>query len=143
MVGVLLDTHALFWLVTSVDQLSEEALLAIADAQVAGKLYVSPITAWELSIASRKPAHRNPPDLGEQKPSKWFADALSATTAKIVPIKQTIAIDAANLVVQCGHKDPGDCFLISTARIKKLKLITRDQIICELSRDYGFEVIIC
>ncbi|WP_037087746.1 hypothetical protein [Rhizobium sp. CF080] len=63
MPGALLDTHTFYWLVTAVETLSEEALIAIADNQTAGTLYVSPITAWELTIASRKPAHRDPPKI--------------------------------------------------------------------------------
>ncbi|KAB1124243.1 hypothetical protein [Neorhizobium galegae] len=51
MPGALLDTHTFYWLVTAVETLSEEALIAIADNQTAGTLYVSPITARELTIA--------------------------------------------------------------------------------------------
>jgi PIN domain nuclease of toxin-antitoxin system len=126
--GALLDTHALYWLVTAVNTLSAEAVIAIAENQVAGTLYVSPITAWELAIASRKSAHRGPPDLGTKSPSKWFSDVVAAAGAKIVPIKQRIACEAAAVATDTGHKDPGDCFLIATARIKKVPIITRDAV---------------
>ena len=62
MPGALLDTHALYWLVTAVATLSEEALIAIANNQAAGTLYVSPITASELTIAAKKPPHKDPPN---------------------------------------------------------------------------------
>lgn len=139
----MLDTHALYWLVTAVDTLSEEALIAIADNQTAGTLYVSPMTAWELTIASCKPAHRDPPNLGTSSPSKWFSEAVAATGAKIVPIKQRIACEAAAVVVDTGHKDPGDCYLIATARIKKVPIITRDAVIQELARPEYLQVIVC
>jgi PIN domain nuclease of toxin-antitoxin system len=139
----LLDTHALYWLVTAVDTLSEEALIAIADNQTAGTLYVSPMTAWELTIASRKPAHRDPPNLGTNSPSKWFSEAVAATGAKIVPIKQRIACEAAAVVVDTGHKDPGDCYLIATARVKKVPIITRDAVMQELARPEYLQVIVC
>lgn len=48
MAGILLDTHALYWLVSGEQELSDEALIAIGESQDAGTLYVSPITAWEL-----------------------------------------------------------------------------------------------
>ena len=98
MSGSLLDTHTFYWLVTAVDTLSEEALIAIAGSQAEGTLYVSPITAWELTIASRKPAHRDPPNLGAGTPSRWFSEAVAATGAKVVPIKQRIACEAAAVV---------------------------------------------
>ncbi|MES5099451.1 type II toxin-antitoxin system VapC family toxin [Agrobacterium sp. BA1120] len=143
MSGALLDTHALYWLITSADSLSEEALIAISENQVAGTLYVSPITAWELTIASRKPVHRDPPNLGAKPPSKWFSEAVAATGAKIVPIKQKIACEAAAVVMDTGHKDPGDCYLIATARVRKLSIITRDAVILNLASPEYLDVIVC
>ncbi|MDR6816933.1 PIN domain nuclease of toxin-antitoxin system [Neorhizobium sp. 2083] len=143
MPGALLDTHTFYWLVTAVEKLSQEALIAIADNQASGTLYVSPITAWELAIASRKPAHRDPPNLDAKSPSQWFSRAVAATGAKIIPIKQRIACEAAAVVMDTGHRDPGDCYLIATARIKKVAIITRDAVMLDLaSRDY-LEVIVC
>lgn len=126
MPGVLLDTHALYWLVTAADTLSEEALIAIADNQATGTLYVSPITAWELAIAAKKPAHRNPPNLGNGTASEWFKDAVGSTASKVVPIMQRIAFEASAVIDATGHKDPGDCYLIATARVKRIPIITRD-----------------
>lgn len=143
MPGALLDTHALYWLVTAVDELSEEALIAIADNQSAGTLYVSPITAWELTIASKKPSHRDPPDLGMGSPAKWFSKAVAATGTKIVPIKQRIACEAATVVTETGHKDPGDCYLIATARIRKIPILTRDSVMLRLAAQNYIEIIAC
>lgn len=143
MPGALLDTHALYWLVTAAGTLSEEALIAIAEGQAAGTLYVSPITAWELTIASRKPAHKDPPNLGAGTPSKWFSAAVAATGAKIVPIKQRIACEAASVITDTGHKDPGDCYLIATARVRKVPIITRDAIMLGLASPNYLDIIVC
>ncbi len=56
MPGALLDTHALYWLVSGAKPLADEALVAIGETQTAGALFVSPITAWELAIAAQKPS---------------------------------------------------------------------------------------
>lgn len=143
MPGVLLDTHALYWLVTDAESLTEEALISISENQVSGTLFVSPITAWELTIASRKPVHKDPPDFGTASPSKWFSQTVSAIGAKIVPIKQRIACEAASVVVDTNHKDPGDCYLIATARVKKIPLITRDAVIHGLAEATYLETIMC
>ncbi len=140
---MLLDTHAFYWLVTAAGTLSEEALIAIAENQTAGTLYVSPITAWELAIASRKPAHKAPPNLGVGTPSKWFSEAVAATGSKIIPIKQRIACEAAAVVTDTGHKDPGDCYLIATARVRKIPIITRDTIMQGLASPDYLQVIVC
>lgn len=142
MAGALLDSHTLYWLVSGEEALSYVALVAIGEEQAAGNLYVSPITAWELTIASRKPAHRGPPDLGPSTPSRWFSAAVKATEAKVVPIRQRIACEAAAVVVQTGHKDPGDCYLIATARVRKIPIITRDHFLIGLDRAY-LDVIEC
>lgn len=135
MPGVLLDTHTLYWLVSGEDALSEDAQVAIADAQEAGELLVSPITAWELSVATRKERVAGRPHLGDQPPDQWFRDAVEVTEARIVPIQQRIALEAAKVVTDTGHKDPGDCFLIATARIRNVALVTRDRIIRTIAAD--------
>ncbi len=143
MPGVLPDTHALYWLVTAADTLSGEALVSIAQNQDAGTLYVSPITAWELTIASRKPAHKNPPDLGATSPATWFSQAVKNTKSKIIPIKQRIAYEAAEVVVATGHRDPGDCYLIATARVKKIPIVTRDAIMQAHALCGYLDIILC
>ncbi|CCV08074.1 hypothetical protein MESS2_700014 [Mesorhizobium metallidurans STM 2683] len=101
MPGVLLDTHVLYWLVSGTEPLSDDALITIGENQEAGT-----VTAWELAIAARKPAHKDPPDFGTNSPARWFSAAVEATAAKIIPIKQRIAIEAAAAVTATGHKDP-------------------------------------
>lgn len=145
MPGVLLDTHALYWLVSGEDELTEDALVAIGEGQEASALFVSPITAWELSVASQKNRVAGRPHLGDDPPDQWFRDAISVTEAKVVPIHQRISLEAAKVVTQTGHKDPGDCFLIASARLKKVPLVTRDQIIRDIAADHpGYlDVIVC
>ena len=142
MPGILLDTHALYWLVTGAETLTDGALIAIGECQSAGTLYVSPITAWELSLAAQKPAHRDPPRLGSPI-ATWFRAAVRVTSAKIVPIQQKIATAAAEVPVAKGHKDRGDCFLIATARVRGIPLVSRDLILRDMA-DHGYiDVIVC
>lgn len=145
MAGVLLDTHALYWLVSGEQELTDEALVAIGESQAAGELFVSPITAWELAVATAKNRAANRPDLGVDTPDQWFREAIRVTGAKIVPIRQKISIETARIVVETGHKDPGDCFLMATARVRRVPLVTRDgilQAISDTSPDF-LQVIPC
>lgn len=143
MPGVLLDSHTLYWLVSGTEPLSNDALLAIAEAQTAGILYVSPISAWELTIAARKPPHKDPPNLGAGAPSKWFAAAVKLVEAKIIPIKQRICFAAAAVVADTGHKDPGDCYLVATSKVRKIPLMTRDSVMREMNGSGYLEIIDC
>lgn len=133
MAGVLLDTHTLCWLVAGREDIPDEALTAITEGQIAWGLYVSPISAWELGTAALKPAHRRP-DFGDLRPGRWFREASVALDAKLVPIRQRIAEEAALVAGETGHRDPGDCFLIATARVKSLTLATRDRVIRNIAR---------
>lgn len=143
MAGALLDTHALYWLITAASSMSQEALIVIAESQVSERLFVSPISAWELSLASMKPAHRDPVVFGNKSPSRWFSLAKTATGARVAPIYQKIACEAATVVVDTGHRDPGDCYLIATSRVRKMPLITRDRILIDLASEGYLEVVQC
>jgi PIN domain nuclease of toxin-antitoxin system len=131
--GVLLDTHALYWLVSGEEILSDEALVTIGENQTTGTLFVSPVTAWELALATQKSRVAGRPNLGDDPPDRWFREAVRATAARIIPIQQRISCEAAKVVTDTGHKDPGDCFLIATARIRRIPLITRDGFMQELA----------
>lgn len=133
MPGVLLDTHALYWLVSGEAELADEALVAIGEGQEANALFVSPITAWELSIAAQKPRAEGRPHLGADPPAKWFREAVRATSARVIPIRQRISVLAGGVVTETGHKDPGDCFLIASARAHNMTLITRDEVILTIA----------
>jgi PIN domain nuclease of toxin-antitoxin system len=143
--GILLDTHALYWLVSGEEELTEEALVAIGENQEAGTLFVSPVTAWELSVATQKNRVAGRPHLGEDPPHRWFRDAVRATASRIIPIQQRISCEAAKVVTDTGHKDPGDCFLIATARIRRIPIVTRDGIMRSIAveNDGYLDVIEC
>jgi PIN domain nuclease of toxin-antitoxin system len=129
-------------LVSGTKSLTNEALVAIGESQAAGALFVSPITAWELAIAARKPLHKDPPQLNSTI-SNWFRAAVRATSAKVVPIQQKIAIEAAEIPVATGHKDPGDCDLIATSRVRKVPIIMRDSVVRRLAINGYLDVIVC
>lgn len=145
MPGILLDTHALYWLVSGEAELAEAALLAIGENQETGTLFVSPVTAWELSVATTKARVAGRPHLGDEPPAQWFRDAVRATAAKIIPIQQRISLEAAKVVTDIGHKDPGDCFLIATARVRRMPIVTRDAIMQTIAveRPEYLDVIVC
>jgi PIN domain nuclease of toxin-antitoxin system len=139
--GVVLDTHSLLWLVTQPETLTEDALIAIATAQENNKLYLSPITAWELAIAVKKKA--NAPDIGNLAVRDWLRAAVAVTSSKIVPIGPSIALKAANVIAVTGHKDPGDRYIMATARHKKVLIVTRDGIMRRIAATGYIDVIGC
>lgn len=127
------------------EPLSDQALVTIGESQEAGRLFVSPISAWELAVATRKGRTAGRPNLGEVPPGQWFREAAAAIDAKIIPIRQRIACEAAEVIIATGHRDPGDCFLMATARIRRLTLVTRDDLIRRISVEIPnyVDVLIC
>ena len=61
---MLLDTHALLWLVRG-EFRTEAAMAALRAAQDEGGLYVSAVSAWELGVAELK--RRDRPELGSRR----------------------------------------------------------------------------
>lgn len=131
MAGLLLDTNALIWLLSG-DPLAEPALFAIAEAQAANQLYVSPISAWEAALAQQKPNPARRPNLNGLDAATWFRRGRRNIGARLATISQTVALEAARVPAVYGNGDPGDCFLIATARVRRLALVTRDGSIGEL-----------
>ena len=113
---LLLDTHALLWFVRGEFRTST-AQDAVEAAQDANALYASAVTAWELGVAELKRTGR--PELG-MMPGAWFRQALRTTNARLATITPAIAAEAASVPAIYGRGDPGDCFLIATARVRRL-----------------------
>ncbi len=126
---LLLDSHALLWLVNDAP-VRPGVLDAIEDAQALRNLYVSPITAWELGTAELKRSNR--PGLG-MPPADWFRQALRQTGARLATITPAIAAEVASVPAIYGRADPGDCFMIATARLRRLHLVTRDAALLKLA----------
>lgn len=133
MAAVLLDTNALVWLLAG-EPMTVEALIAIGEAGQAGRLFVSPISAWEAALAIRKSNPARRPDLSGQDAAGWFRAGRALIGARVIPVGQAIALEAARVPGLLGHKDPGDCFILATARIRRLPLVTRDGAIDRMAK---------
>ena len=133
MAGMLLDTHALIWPLAS-EPMDSRALLAIAEAQANNSLFVSPVSAWEVAVAAVKPNPARRPALGGLSPEVWFRRGVRLAGARTALVSLAVGIEAAKVTGILGTGDPGDCFLVATARVRGLALVTRDSRIVEASR---------
>ena len=103
--NLVLDTCALIWLASEDKTLSAQALNLIDNASI---VYVSTISAWEISLESVRGSLQLP-----MKPDKWFDLALKNHNLTLAPLDVSIMIEANNL--PWHHKDPADRFIIATA----------------------------
>jgi len=114
---LLLDTCALLWLVSGSKELSQNTLDSIESASI---VYVSSISAWEISLKTIKGALELSMDA-----EKWFELVLKNHSLTLVPLDINILIAANQL--PWHHKDPADRFIIATAIRENAAIVTADQ----------------
>ncbi len=118
--NLLLDTHVLLWLDTDPDRLSQTSLNLIQDTN--NNIFISVITAWELSIKNR---------LGKLPSAtpllNSYHSSLSQYSFTELNLNSTHAL--AERTLSSDHKDPFDRALVAQAFIENLILISNDPFI--------------
>ena len=116
---VLLDTHALFWLVGAERNLGrgarERAEAALADS----RLWVSAFSFWEIAML----AQRRRIEL--YQPAMVWRQRVLESGVNEVPVSGDIAIMAAQL--EHFHLDPADRIIAATAASQGATLLTADE----------------
>ncbi len=111
---LLLDTHALIWWLEGGAHLREESRLAIRSR--ANEIWVSPVSAVEISSKVAKGKLEAPGDLVEQVARHGFT-----------PLPITIEHGVAMLDFPANHADPFDRLLVAQARCEGLTVVTADR----------------
>lgn len=114
---MLLDTCALIWLAMGGGQLSAKARQMIDEAAA---VYVSSISAFEIAYASGRSRLDLPCD-----PERWYSEVLDKHSLTEVLLSGKIAIASTKLPMV--HKDPCDRFIIATAQLEDLPIVTADR----------------
>jgi PIN domain nuclease of toxin-antitoxin system len=115
---LLLDTHIWVWSALDRSRLSRRVIGALENPQ--NELWLSPISLWEvLTLCEKKRLSLRP------NPQAWIANTLNAIPMREAPVTYQVAEETAR--VQLPHRDPADRFLVATARVFDLTLVTSDQ----------------
>jgi PIN domain nuclease of toxin-antitoxin system len=116
--GLLLDTHTWFWFVLG----SERLPMSLRDRidSCLEPHWLSPISVWEvLMLAAKGRVH-----LGLE-PREWVQTALERFPVHEAPLNFEVALRSRELAL--SHGDPADAFLVATALIYDLVLVTVDR----------------
>ena len=114
---IILDTCALLWLSSNRELLSSRTLDIIDKTPI---VYVSAITGFEIGIKYRAGKLELP-----CTPNEWFEKIIEHHDLSVIKVDININIKATELPLI--HRDPCDRFLIATALIHDLTVVTADK----------------
>ncbi|MCX7962825.1 MAG: type II toxin-antitoxin system VapC family toxin [Burkholderiales bacterium] len=119
---LLLDTHIWLWSLVEPARLGRRARSALASER--NELWLSPLSVWELLVLAERRRVRL-----EGEPRSWIAEALERTPAREAPLTHEIAVRSREIL--SAHADPADRFLVATALVYGLTLVTADVALIE------------
>ena len=114
---LLLDTHIWLWSLLEPENLSRKVRRALTSND--SELWLSPISVWESLLLAEKGRIELRPD-----PKSWIEQALEKAPLKEAPLTHDVALGSTS--INLPHKDPADHFLVATAVVFDLTLVTSD-----------------
>ncbi len=114
---LLLDTHIWLWSLLEPQRLNRRVAKQLKND--ANELWLSPISIWELLILCEKKRLELDQDV-----DAWVERALSALPLHEAPITREVALETRNITLP--HRDPADRFLVASAKVFQLTLVTGD-----------------
>jgi PIN domain nuclease of toxin-antitoxin system len=121
---LLLDTHIWLWNELEPWRLSSQIHNALASPQ--NELFLSPISFWEFVLLVEKKRITISADFAERVNA-------SCEDLQIQQAPFSFAVAHELRYTQLAHKDPGDRFIVATARVYGLTLITADEQLLKLN----------
>ena len=118
---ILLDTVALIRL-TRNHSIGQAAVAQIRAAEETNALYLSAISAWELCLLETT-SHTGVEIGGDG--AAFLKHARALTVLQMIALDDRMTIESRRLPGNF-HKDPADRFIVATARISGLTLVTTD-----------------
>ncbi len=119
---LLLDTHIWLWSLSEPAKLGKRVKSALTEA--GNELWVSPISVWELLVLAERGRIKL-----DDEPRRWVAEAIDRTPAEEAVLTFDVAIRSREIMI--SHADPADRFLVATALVYDLTLVTADDALIE------------
>jgi PIN domain nuclease of toxin-antitoxin system len=119
---LLLDTHTWFWSLASPDLLGRKVRSQLL--QKRGQVWLSPISVWELLVLAERGRVRL-----DAEPRLWVREALERAPLQEAALNHEVALRSREVALP--HQDPADRFLVATALVYGLTLVTADDTLIE------------
>lgn len=121
--SLLLDTHALIWLVMAPERLGEQARGAItADG---AQVYASHVSLWEMAIKRRL----GKLEVLDRAAGEWFREYVPRSNLRQLAIAAEHLSEVESLPLL--HGDPFDRLIVAQALIEGLTIVTHDPLVAQ------------
>lgn len=117
---LLLDTHIWLWIHLEAWKLTSEIHQSLASTH--NELWLSPVSVWELTILLEKKRI----SLSEEM-DRWVEKSKKELSLREAPFTWEVANELRYTLLT--HRDPGDRFLVATAKTYSLTLVTADALL--------------
>ena len=115
---LLLDTHIWIWSYLEPQKLTTEVARELIDPR--HERFLSPISIWEMLLLLEKNRIEIKEDFQE-----WFKKSIADLDVQEAPLRWEVAHELRS--IRLGYKDPADRFLVATAKVYDMTLVTGDQ----------------
>jgi PIN domain nuclease of toxin-antitoxin system len=122
-VRLLLDTHIWIWSYAAPEELTSEVARELANPD--NERFLSPVSIWEVAVLRAKRRVNLRQDFGE-----WFKRSVEDLALVEAPLHWGVAHELQ--LTRLEQRDPADRFLIATAKVYDLTLVTADERLCNV-----------
>ena len=116
--NLLLDTHIWIWNHLAPEKISSEVNAILAATE--NELWLSPVSVWELIVLVEKKRLELEKDLHD-----WVQQSKRELMLQEAPLSWEVADELRVTILR--QRDPADRFLVATARVYGLTLVTADE----------------
>jgi PIN domain nuclease of toxin-antitoxin system len=116
--NLLLDTHIWIWNHLAPQKISSQVNAMLAATE--NDLWLSPVSVWELIVLVEKKRLELEKDLHE-----WVQQSKRELMLQEAPLSWEVADELRYTLLR--QRDPADRFLVATARVYDLTLVTADE----------------
>jgi PIN domain nuclease of toxin-antitoxin system len=128
--NLLLDTHIWLWSVGDPKRLTARVAKELGSSS--NQIWISPVSVWELHLLHRKKRI----DLEGIDVETWVRRTMESFSFNEATMTVDVALEVSKL--KLPHGDPADHFLVASARVFGLTLVTADR---RLTRAAGISVL--
>ena len=122
---LLLDTHILLWSLLDPERLSANITAELENSDNA--IWISPITTWEVIILAEKGRIKL-----DDEPVNWMKNVLQSLPFRQATLNHEVAMKSRS--INLPHQDPADRFIVASAMVYDLTLVTSDKILIQSAK---------